>query len=418
MNKKHKTHSLNIDKQINKKSTSYNRKIYLDNSATTKPKKEVVDAMLPYFYDKWHNPSSLYSPSKEVKKDIENVRRKVAETINAKPNEIFFTSSGSESNSWAIQGLFNRMKNFGYEYLDVFTSNLEHKSIYECVKSNYYIHCHTSDNDNKGIVNVDDLDSYIFNIRFNIKSDFIYRPLLISVQYANNEIGTIQPIKELSRYTNNFTFLHTDAVQAYGHIPINVKDLGADMLSVSGHKIGTPKGIGFLYINEKTQNYMTPLIFGSQENGLRGGTENVPYIIGLGKAIDLISYDNTDLIEKRKYFEQELIKIGFKINGADNKLPNNISATYKSPPINFTNEALIYFLDMFGIYISSGSACNSNEIKPSYVLKAIGLTDNEIMKTIRITLPPEITKEEIDYVIDKIKKAIDVMKSQELNSPF
>ena len=412
MNTKNKTHSLNINVQINKASTSYNRKIYLDNSATTKPKKEVVDAMLPYLYDKWHNPSSLYSPSKEVKKDIENVRKKVAETINAKPNEIFFTSSGSESNNWAIQGLANTMKDFGYDYFDVFTSNLEHKSILDCLKNNYYIHWHTSDNDDKGIINIEDLDTYIFESRFNKESDSIYKYFLISMQYANNEIGTIQPIKEISKYINDFTFLHTDAVQAYGHIPIDVKDLGVDMLSGSGHKIGTPKGIGFLYINERIQNYIKPLIYGSQENGLRGGTENVPYIIGLGKAIDLISYDNTNLINKRKYFEQELIKIGFKINGADNKLPNNISATYKSPPINFTNEALIYFLDMFGIYISSGSACNSNEIKPSHVLKSIGLNDEDIMRTIRITLPPEITKEEIDYVIKKIKECIEIMKLQ------
>lgn len=412
MNTKNKTHSLNINVQINKASTSYNRKIYLDNSATTKPKKEVVDAMLPYLYDKWHNPSSLYSPSKEVKKDIENVRKKVAETIDAKPNEIFFTSSGSESNNWAIQGLANTMKDFGYDYFDVFTSNLEHKSILDCLKNNCYIHWHTSDNDDKGIINIEDLDTYIFESRFNKESDSIYKYFLISIQYANNEIGTIQPIKEISKYINDFTFLHTDAVQAYGHIPIDVKDLGVDMLSGSGHKIGTPKGIGFLYINERIQNYIKPLIYGSQENGLRGGTENVPYIIGLGKAIDLIYYDNTDLINKRKYFEQELIKIGFKINGADNKLPNNISATYKSPPINFTNEALIYFLDMFGIYISSGSACNSNEIKPSHVLKSIGLNDEDIMRTIRITLPPEITKEEIDYVIKKIKECIEIMKLQ------
>lgn len=408
MNKKHKTHSLNIDKQINKKSTSYNRKIYLDNSATTKPKKEVVDAMLPYFYDKWHNPSSLYSPSKEVKKDIENVRKKVAETINAKPNEIFFTSSGSESNSLAIQGLLNNLLNkFNCDNVNVVTSKLEHKSILEHFKHFPCVSHHTLSNDIKGVVNIDDISL--------LDNNFLY---LISVQYANNEIGTIQDIKKLSKYKKRLCFTHTDAVQIFGHMPINVKNLNVDMLSASGHKIGTPKGIGFVYIKEDVQKYITPIICGTQENGIRGGTENVPYIIGLGKAIDLISYDNTDLIKKRKYFEQELIKIGFKINGADNKLPNNISATYKSPPINFTNEALIYFLDMFGIYISSGSACNSNEIKPSYVLKAIGLTDNEIMKTIRITLPPEITKEEIDYVIDKIKKAIDVMKSQELNSPF
>ena len=391
----------------NKKTTS--SIIYLDNSATTKPKKEVVDAMLPYFYDKWYNPSSLYSASREVKKDIENVRIKVAKSINAKPNEIFFTSCGSESNCMAIQGLAKTyLEELWCDRFDVITSMLEHKSIIKNLDEDYIIKSHYINNDEKGIIDLNnDLNNQINDIHYyNGKNS----PILISVQYANNEIGTIQNIKSLSKYKSTYTFTHTDAVQAYGHIPIDVKELGIDMLSASGHKIGTPKGIGFIYIKEEIQTVVKPIISGNQEQGMRGGTENVPYIIGLGKAIDLISYDNNELIKNRLYFEDELKKIGFRINGADCKLPNNINATYIAPPYNLTNEALIYMLDMFGIYISSGSACNSSLIEGSYVLDAIGLSEEEIMRTIRITLPPDISKKEIDYVISKIKECIEILK--------
>ena len=385
--------------------------IYLDTSATTQPRKEVVAEITKYMMNKWYNPSSLYSPSKEVKNNIEEVRCKVAKSINAEPNEIFFTSGGSESNSMAILGLLNSNK---VEIQKVITSGLEHSSIVKLLesKSNQVsvdiVKCHTN-----GKIDLSDLITKLESI----KSNGLNRKTLVTIQFANNEIGTIQDIKTISDLVHmadkNF-ILHTDAVQAYGHIPIDVKELDVDMLSVSGHKIGCPKGIGFLYIKENIQHFIEPLIYGTQEQGLRGGTENVPYIMGLGKAIECLNYDNSDLISKRKYFENGLIKLGFEINGSDNKLPNNISATY-APPFDFNNESLIYILDMFGIYISSGSACNSTQIKPSLVLKNIGLTDNLIAKTIRITMPPDITKEQINYVLTKIEESIMILQLDNKN---
>ena len=385
--------------------------IYLDTSATTQPRKEVIAEITKYMTNKWYNPSSLYSPSKEVKNNIEEVRCKVAKSINAEPNEIFFTSGGSESNSMAILGLLNSNK---VEIQKVITSGLEHSSIVKLLESKTnqvsvdIVKCHTN-----GKIDLSDLITKLESI----KSNGLNRKTLVTIQFANNEIGTIQDIKTISdlvHMTDKNFILHTDAVQAYGHIPIDVKELDVDMLSVSGHKIGCPKGIGFLYIKENIQHFIEPIIYGTQEQGLRGGTENVPYIMGLGKAIEYLNYDNSELISKRKYFENGLIKLGFEINGSDNKLPNNISATY-APPFDFNNESLIYILDMFGIYISSGSACNSTQIKPSLVLKNIGLTDNLIAKTIRITMPPDITKEQINYVLTKIEESIMILQLDNKN---
>ena len=385
--------------------------IYLDTSATTQPIKEVIAEITKYMTNKWYNPSSLYSPSKEVKNNIEKVRCKVAKSINAEPNEIFFTSGGSESNSMAILGLLNSNK---VEIQKVITSGLEHSSIVKLLESKInqvsvdIVKCHTN-----GKIDLSDLITKLESI----KSNGLNRKTLVTIQFANNEIGTIQDIKTISdlvHMTDKNFILHTDAVQAYGHIPIDVKELDVDMLSVSGHKIGCPKGIGFLYIKENIQHFIEPIIYGTQEQGLRGGTENVPYIMGLGKAIEYLNYDNSELISKRKYFENGLMKLGFEINGSDNKLPNNISATY-APPFDFNNESLIYILDMFGIYISSGSACNSTQIKPSLVLKNIGLTDNLIAKTIRITMPPDITKEQINYVLTKIEESIMILRLDNKN---
>lgn len=385
--------------------------IYLDTSATTQPRKEVIAEITKYMMNKWYNPSSLYSPSKEVKNNIEEVRCKVAKSINAEPNEIFFTSGGCESNSMAILGLLNSNK---VEVEKVITSGLEHSSIVKLLESKSnevsidIVKCHTS-----GKIDLSDLITKLEAM----KSNELNRKTLVTIQFANNEIGTIQDMKTISdlvHMTDKNFILHTDAVQAYGHIPIDIKELDVDMLSVSGHKIGCPKGIGFLYIKENIQHFIEPIIYGTQEQGLRGGTENVPYIMGLGKAIEYLDYDNSELISNRKYFENGLIKLGFEINGSDNKLPNNISATY-APPFDFNNESLIYILDMFGIYISSGSACNSTQIKPSLVLKNIGLTDNLIAKTIRITMPPDITKEQINYVLTKIEESIMILQLDNKN---
>ncbi len=369
--------------------------IYLDEAATTKPKEEVIQAILPYLYEKWHNPSSLYSPSKSIKKDIEDVRKNVADTINADASEIFFTSGGSESNNWVIQGFHNQ-----YPEAAIITTTIEHKSILKCVDDIPNVH----------FVGVNKYGAVVLEQLKNMLQYIKTRPILVSIQYANNEIGTIQNIKTIAELVHKYGgILHTDAVQAYGHIPIDVGQ-GIDLLSASGHKIGCPKGIGFLY--KRNGVSIKPLIYGSQEQGMRGGTENVPYIIGLGKAVELIKNKKVDydLCSKRNYFINQLkYKLGGKINGSMlNRLPNNINVTFSQ---SITGEALIYMLDTFNIYISAGSACNSHSVQPSYVLQEIGLSDDEIYKTVRITLPDNIDEDKTNKAISEISRQIQVMES-------
>lgn len=384
------------------------KEIYLDNAATTKPKKEVIDTMLLYLYDKWYNPSSLYKPSKLVKEKIEEVRKIVAKEINANPEEIYFTSGGSESNNWAIQGYMNK-----YPATDIITTQIEHKSIMSCLDSGKYGVFDKKVGVNKyGEVDLEQLEDLLKNSK-EWRDDYeemldIEIKSLVSIQFANNEIGTIQDMKTISELVHKYNgVLHTDAVQAFGHIPIDVKEMGIDMLSASGHKIGCPKGIGFLYIKKGIE--IEPLIYGSQEHGMRGGTENVPYIIGLGKAVELINYDNSNIENQRKILEQKLIDMGCKINGlSSRKLPNNINVTFTNH--NITGEALIYMLDTFNIYLSSGSACNSQSLNPSYVLQAIGLSEEEIYKTVRITLPDDLNNIDLNNIIEKIQEQIKIME--------
>lgn len=380
--------------------------IYLDAAATTKPKRQVLDVMMPYFTVKWYNPSALYNEANKVKEDIYNARKAIGDYINAKAEEIFFTSGGSESNSWAIQGFINHCiaKN---KKPCIVTSVIEHKSILSCIENQTYkdIDKCFIRVDSDGFVDLQELKNAL-SCAYHLDN-----AILVSIQFANNEIGTIQHIKEISELAHKYNAIfHTDAVQAFGQIPIDVKELGIDMMSVSGHKIGTPKGIGFLYKNSTVE--INPLIYGNQMNGLRGGTENVPYIIGLEKAVQLVQRDDEyqlRLTVLRKNFITMLKGLGCKLNGAiDDRLPNNINVTFNH---DITGEALIYMLETSGIYIAAGSACNSNAIEPSYVLKAIGLNDENANKTIRITLPDNITMDEICAVIDEIEKAIRLIES-------
>lgn len=381
--------------------------IYLDNAATTKPKKEVLKAMIPFYETHWHNPSSLYNPSLSIKQKIEEARDTVGKFIGANSNEIFFTSGGSESNCWAIQGFVSECWSKGLQPI-IITSTIEHKSIMECVKNANAEYCFV-DVDEYGFVSFESLKNALMKASVIDEEDFLDCEVLVSIQYANNEIGTIQNIKMLADLAHEYGALfHTDAVQAFGHIPINVNELGIDMLSASGHKIGTPKGVGFLY--KKDGVNIKPLIYGSQMDGMRGGTENVPYIIGMAKAVDLIKRDYCDLDKalkmnlNRNHFINKLRELGCTINGSfNNRLSNNINATFHN---NITGEALLYALDMSGIKISTGSACNSHSIEPSYVLKAIGLTDREAMQTVRFTISENIDEEIIDKVIEEIKKSI------------
>lgn len=377
--------------------------IYLDSAATTQPKQRVIDAMMPYINMKWHNPSALYSKAQMIKDDINTARKTIADYINADANEIYFTSSGSESNCWAIQGFVNRCIARSKNPC-VITSVIEHKSILECVDNLNNVDVHYIGVDKDGFINIANLRNLLFHARCICDEE-----ILVSIQFANNEIGTIQHIKEIAAEVHRFNgVFHTDAVQAFGHIPIDVQELDIDMMTASGHKIGTPKGVGFLY--KKSSIEINPLIYGSQMDGMRGGTENVPYIIGMAKAVDLVRRDEEyqlRLTILRNNFIAQLKALGCSINGSiEERLPNNISITFNQ---NITGEAMVYGLDISGIYIGTGSACNSNSMKTSHVLKAIGLSDEDAYKTIRITLPDNITMDEIDETVQEINKQIKLL---------
>ena len=378
--------------------------IYLDVAATTKPKQEVAEAMMPYFIEKYYNPSSLYSPATKIKEDIERARKIVGNFIGANSNEIYFTSSGSESNCWMIQGFINRCNRRNKEAV-IITSTIEHKSIMECVK-HMNVDVNYVDVDKFGFINMHSLELFLHNAYNEAKE------ILVSIQCANNEIGTIQDVKEIAKLVHKYDgIFHTDAVQAIGQIPIDVKELEVDLMSASSHKFHGLKGVGFLY--KKNGVEIDPLIYGSQMDGMRGGTENTAYIIGMAKAIELCDVSDDKIkgmYRKRDYFINELVrKFGCIVNGSLNsRLPNNINVTF---PQNITGESLLYLLDISNIFISTGSACNSKSIRPSYVLKAIGLSDEDAMKSIRITLSDDITYDEIDYVIEEVDKAIKLIET-------
>lgn len=372
---------------------------YLDSAATTKPKQEVIDAMLPYLTDMWQNPSSLYNESVKIKKDIEEARNTIGKFIGADGDEIFITSGGSESNCWVIQGFVNRCRRMNKD-VTIIVSDIEHKSIIECVK-HMNVDVHYVGVDKYGFIDMKTLEVFLHEAYLESNE------ILVSVQFANSEIGTIQNVKEIANLVHKYDgVFHSDAVQAVGQIPINVKELGVDLLSCSGHKLHAPKGVGFLYKRSGVE--IDPLIYGSQMDGMRGGTESVAHIIGMAKAIELcdISDDNLDdMCDKRDYFINELIRnFGCMVNGSlDSRLQNNINVTF---PQNITGEALLYVLDMSDIKVSTGSACNSREIAPSYVLKAINLSNEDAMKTVRFTISKDISYEDIDKVIDEINIAI------------
>jgi cysteine desulfurase len=371
--------------------------IYLDNASTTKPLNSVTDKVVEFMTDKWHNPSSLYSKGKEVKKDIEDTRRNIAKLINAKCDEIYFTSGATESNNWIIRGFDDY--NFNRESV-IITTPIEHKSIIEAV-CNPVLHSelHFCKVNSEGIVDINSLKELLELTKG--------KQILVSIIMANNEIGILQNIKEISDLVHKYNgVFHTDVTQALSYIPIDVNEMGIDLLSASAQKIGGLKGCGFLFKKENIK--LLPLIYGNQERKYRGGTENVIGIIALGEAIKNIDYNTFDLIGKRNYMIDKLVnELGCKVNGSlENRLPNNINVTF---PQSISGESLMYLLDMSDIFIAVGSACNSESIEPSYVLKAIGLSDDEAMKTIRITLSNETTIDEINFVVEEIKKQIKLL---------
>lgn len=383
--------------------------MYLDNASTTKVKPEVIDAMMPWLTEKYHNPSSLYSDATYAKIAVDDARKTIADFIHAKPNEIYFTSGGSESNCWAIQGFVNERISHGRLPI-VVTTPIEHKSILECVENlNNMVVLYVPVNE-IGAVDMDYLDSLIQELfKTNSRPDDI----LISVQFANNEIGTIQNVIGIGNIAHLYgCVFHTDAVQAFGHVYIDVETMGIDMLSASSHKVGGAKGTGLLYVHDGIE--IKPLIYGSQMDGMRGGTENVAGIVGMAKAVELLGNyltDNENTKKIRNYFVEKLKSIGCEVNGPrDYRLPNNINVIL---PHNINGETMLYSLDVDDIQIGTGSACNSHSVEPSHVLKAIGLTDDEASRSIRITIDDDFTEHDVDYVVNVIDKSLKVLKSIE-----
>ena len=369
--------------------------IYMDNAATTKVRPEVAEAMLPYFDIRYANPSGIYAFSQNVKHEINKARKTLALSINANEDEIFITSGGTESDNWAL-----KMSAHEHKGGHIITTKIEHHAILRTCKylENTGVEVTYIDTDEYGNVNVSDIVNAIRKNTF-----------LISVMTANNEIGTIQPIERIANIAKQKNILfHTDAVQAYTNLSIDVKRQNIDMLSTSAHKICGPKGVGFLYIRKGCLS--TPFINGGgQENGMRAGTENVAGIIGFAKAAQIAMsnkrYRISREIELRNYLiNRVLTQIPqSRLNGsARNRLPNNCSFSF----YNVDGARLIAMLDEQGICASAGSACSSKEKEGSHVLKAIGLSDELIHGTVRLTLNEEITKGQIDYVVSCLIKDV------------
>ena len=373
------------------------RTVYLDHAATTYVKPEVFEAMKPYFSEHFGNASSIYSLGRDSKKAVEESREKVAKAIGAEPREIYFTGSGSEADNWALKGIAAAYKKKGNH---IITSAIEHPAIMSSCKylegEGFEITYLSVDSD--GLVSPE-------QVRNAIKENTI----LISIMFANNEIGTVQPIKEIGAIAKEKGVLfHTDAVQAVGNVKIDVKDLNIDLLSLSGHKFYGPKGIGALYI-KKGVKISSFIHGGHQERGKRASTENVPAIIGLGKAMELATANldeyNKKLIELReKTIEGLFAKVPYiRLNGhRHNSLPGNVNISFEF----IEGESLLLMLDMKGIYGSSGSACSSGSLDPSHVLLAIGLPHEIAHGSLRLTFGDENTQEDVDYILEVIPQMV------------
>ena len=375
--------------------------IYMDNAATTPVKPEVLDAMLPYFTEKFGNPSSIYSISSENKKAITDAREVIAKPINTTPENIYFTAGGSESDNWALKATADAYASKGKH---IITTKIEHHAILhtcEYLETKGFEITYL-DVDENGLVKLDELTAAI-------------RPdtILISVMFANNEIGTIEPIAEIGKIAHEHGVLfHTDAVQAYTQVPIDVEAMNIDMMSTSGHKINGPKGIGFLYIRKgvKIKSFIHG---GAQERHRRAGTENVTGIIGLAKAAEIATANmkerTAEEIKVRDHLIERIEKeIPYaKLNGDRVKrLPNNVNFSFQF----VEGESMLILLDSKGICASSGSACTSGSLDPSHVLLAIGLPHEIAHGSLRLTISDQITMEDADYVVDNLKEIVNHLR--------
>lgn len=384
--------------------------IYFDNAATSKVSEEVIADITESLRNDWANPSSISEQGMEVKRKIEHARKQIADYVNAEPEEIIFVASGSEANNLAIKGFLDANLNYNV----VLSSTIEHPSVYNTCYMISYQSLDTKkyltpfiDVDDMGLVNQENIEWWLNEYNGSC---------LVSIMMANNEIGTIEPIKELSNMTHKYKgVMHTDATQAFGKIPIDVKDLDVDLMSVSLHKCGLPRGVAFLY--KKKGIALSPIIHGGhQEMNYRAGTENTAYIIAAGNQVERMSFFNFGLSVKsiRNYLLNQiwdkLSDYNIHLNGVsnldNNRLPNILSLTFKG----VNAETLITLLDMKGVQVSAGSACSSYEKTPSRILKAIGLSDEEAFSTIRISISEDTTVEECDEFVRILGECLQSLK--------
>lgn len=377
--------------------------IYMDNAATTKPRKEVVEAMMPYLEEYYANPSSIYGIAMENQKVIEESRKKIADTLGAEPEEIYFTAGGSEADNWALKGVAHANRKKGRH---IITTKIEHHAVLNSCK---YLE---EEGYEVTYLNVDEKGRiFLSELEKEIREDTI----LVSVMAANNEIGTVEPIREAARIAKERDVVfHTDAVQMYGQKPLDMNYIPADLLSVSAHKFKGPRGIGFLYVRNGTE--ISPFINGGgQEHGMRAGTENTAAIVGMAKAAQLavctMSYRERKETYKRNYLIRRVLTEipRSRLNGhAYYRLPSNANFCFEG----IEGESLLILLDMKGICASAGSACTTGNTEPSHVLKAIGLDDRTANASLRLTLNEDITRNELDYVIDVLKESVQSLREK------
>lgn len=377
------------------------RKVYLDYSATTPVKEEVLKEMIPYFTEKFGNPSSLYDIGLESKEAVTHAREQVAALINAKPQEIYFTAGGTEADNWAVFGTVEKLKSKGNH---IITTKIEHHAMLHSCAFLEKEGCQITylDIDQEGRIDLKQLEDAITD-----------KTVLISIMLVNNEIGTIQPVKEAAAIAKKHGILfHTDAVQGLGNVPIDVKDMGVDMMSVSSHKIYGPKGSGALYIRKGVNiaNYMHG---GGQESRKRAGTENLAGIIGFGKAAELarINFEShvKHCAKLRDYLKDRILSEipDTFVNGAmEGRHPGNLNITFKY----IEGESILLLLNQYGISVSTGSACSSASLEPSHVLSALGVPVEMIHGTVRFTVGDLTTKEDIDYVVDHLKTIVEKLR--------
>lgn len=371
--------------------------IYMDNAATTKPKKEVIEAMMPYLEEYYANPSSIYGIAMENQKVIQESRTLIAATLGAAPEEIYFTGGGSESDNWALKGVAHANRDKGRH---IITTKIEHHAVLNSCsyleEEGYEVTY--LDVDDKGRIRLDELEEAI-------RQDTV----LVSVMAANNEIGTIEPIREAAKIAKSKEVLfHTDAVQMYGQMPIDVKSLPADLISASGHKFKGPRGSGFLYVRKGTK--ISPFINGGgQEHGMRAGTENTAAIVGMAKAAELAACSMNYRIRRETYQRNYLIRRilreipHVRLNGHPfYRLPSNANFCFEG----IEGESLLILLDLKGICASAGSACTTGSTEPSHVLRAIGLDEETANASLRLTINEDVTRKDLDYVVDVLKESV------------